>query len=109
MFAPSQDAVDSVRSWLESAGVAADRISQSVNKQWMQFDADASEIEKLLRTEYYLYSHSETGKSHIACREYVHLGIFIRCKVLRLTTDTMSPALSVTTLTTSPPVSFCVR
>jgi len=69
LFAPSQENVDSVRGWLESSGIAADRISQSVNKQWMQFDADAKELEKLLRAEYYIYSHSDTGRSHVACRE----------------------------------------
>lgn len=69
MFAPSQESVDNVRAWLESSGVAADRISQSVNKQWIQFDADAQELENLLRAEYYIYDHSETGRSHVACRE----------------------------------------
>ncbi|KAJ5273032.1 hypothetical protein N7478_008157 [Penicillium angulare] len=70
MFAPSDESVDNVRSWLESSGIAPHRISQSVNKQWIQFDADASELEELLRTEYFLYSHSETGRPHVACREY---------------------------------------
>ena len=69
LFAPTQKSVDDVRSWLESAGIAKDRITQSVNKQWIQFDADAEELEKLLHTEYYVYSHSETGRSHVACRE----------------------------------------
>ncbi|KAJ6030884.1 hypothetical protein N7460_011150 [Penicillium canescens] len=70
LFAPAQKSVDDVRSWLESAGIAKDRITQSVNKQWIQFDADAEELEKLLHTKYYVYSHSETGRSHVACREY---------------------------------------
>jgi tripeptidyl-peptidase-1 len=71
LFAPSQETVDQVRTWLESEGISADRISQSVNKQWLQFSASAPEVEKLLRTEYFLYEHAGTGKSHIACREYV--------------------------------------
>ncbi|CAI7623973.1 unnamed protein product [Penicillium pancosmium] len=70
LFAPSQESVDDVRAWLESSGIASGRVSHSQNKQWIQFDADASELEKLLNTEYYIYSHSETGRSHIACREY---------------------------------------
>ncbi|KAJ5666609.1 hypothetical protein N7462_011018 [Penicillium macrosclerotiorum] len=69
-FAPSQDTVDSVRSWLESSGIAASRISHSVNKQWLQFDADAKELEDLLHAEYYIYTHSQNGGSHVACREY---------------------------------------
>ena len=69
LFAPSEKSVEDVRYWLESAGIAGHRISQSVNKQWIQFDADAKELEKLLHTEYYVYSHTETGRSHVACRE----------------------------------------
>ncbi|OGM51265.1 aorsin [Aspergillus bombycis] len=70
LFAPSQDSVDSVRSWLESAGIAPDRITQSTNKQWLQFDAGTNEVEQLLKTEFYRYSHAGTGRSHVACREY---------------------------------------
>lgn len=69
LFAPSQSSVDEVRAWVKSAGIAADRISQSANKQWLQFDANAEEVERLLRTKYSLFSHSETGRSHVACRE----------------------------------------
>lgn len=69
LFAPSQANVDEVRSWLESSGVEPGRISQSVNKQWIQFDAAAEEVEKLLKAEYYLYTHAETGRAHVACRE----------------------------------------
>jgi tripeptidyl-peptidase-1 len=35
IFAPSQATVDSVREWLVSTGIPAEKISQSVNKQWM--------------------------------------------------------------------------
>lgn len=70
LFAPSQESVDGVRSWLESSGVAPNRISQSTNKQWIQFDAAADELEKLLEAEYYLYTHTETARDHVACREY---------------------------------------
>ncbi|KAJ6086305.1 hypothetical protein N7486_010586 [Penicillium sp. IBT 16267x] len=70
LFAPGDESVDTVRSWLESFGIAKNRISQSVNKQWIQFDASTDELEKLLHTEYYIYSHADTGRSHVACREY---------------------------------------
>lgn len=69
LFAPAQDAVDSVRDWLEGMGIAGHRISQSANKQWLQFDADAEEVENLLKTEYYIYEHQDSGKNHVACRE----------------------------------------
>ncbi|KAF7712670.1 Tripeptidyl-peptidase sed1 [Penicillium ucsense] len=70
-FAPGAKAVGDVRAWLESSGISADRISHSVNKQWLQFDASTEELEKLLRTEYHLYDNPQTGRSHIACREYL--------------------------------------
>lgn len=69
LFAPSEDSVAAVRNWLESAGISSDRISQSYNKQWIQFDADAEEVERLLHTEYYIYDSEETGKSHLGCEE----------------------------------------
>lgn len=77
LFAPAGESVESVRAWLESEGIAGDRVSQSVNKQWLQFDASVQEMERLLRAEYYLYSHADSGRSHIACREYVCLVPFL--------------------------------
>jgi tripeptidyl-peptidase-1 len=50
-------------------GVSADNISQSVNKQWLQFDASVKDLESLLRTEYHIYDHAGTGKSTVACDE----------------------------------------
>ncbi|KAL4778008.1 Pro-kumamolisin, activation domain-containing protein [Aspergillus varians] len=70
LFAPSDESVDQVLAWLESEGISGDRVSQSVNRQWIQFDASAEEMEKLLHTEYYLYSHAKSGRAHVACREY---------------------------------------
>ncbi|EME43885.1 hypothetical protein DOTSEDRAFT_151445 [Dothistroma septosporum NZE10] len=69
-FAPSKDSVDAVRSWLEKAGVEADRISQSVNKQWVQLDLSAWEAESLLQTKYHFFEHADSGKSTIGCDEY---------------------------------------
>lgn len=36
----------------------------------MEFDASVDEAERLLRTKYNVYEHSETGQPHIACEEY---------------------------------------
>lgn len=70
IFAPAQPAVDIVREWLISSGISASRLTQSVNKQWLQFDAATSELEELLKTEYHVYEHAPTGKHNIACEEY---------------------------------------
>tara|TARA_R110002060_G_scaffold62870_1_gene72189 strand:- start:258 stop:584 length:327 start_codon:yes stop_codon:yes gene_type:complete len=75
IFAPSQEAVETVRGWLESAGIASENISQSVNKQWMQFDASVFDLESLLGTEYHEYEHSETGKTTVACDKYETLSL----------------------------------
>ncbi|KAL4903035.1 hypothetical protein BDW74DRAFT_157321 [Aspergillus multicolor] len=80
LFAPNEDSAMLVRIWLESEGIARHRISQSVNKQWLQFDATADELEQLLRTEYYHHSHKLTGRSHIACREY-HIPRFLQSHI----------------------------
>lgn len=70
LFAPSADAVAGITSWLQSAGIEAHRISQSANKQWMQFEAKVEEAEKLLLTKYYHYEHEPTGRTTVACDEY---------------------------------------
>jgi len=70
LFAPAQEAVDAFQSWLQDAGIAAHRISQSANKQWIQFDAKTHEAEELLRTKYFHFEHEPTGNMHVACDEY---------------------------------------
>ncbi|KAJ6177663.1 hypothetical protein N7519_008124 [Penicillium mononematosum] len=93
LFAPTEKSVEDVRSWLESAGIAKDRITQSTNKQWVQFDADAEELENLLHTKYYVYSHAETGRLHVACREY-HVPSSVREHV-----DYITPGISLREVT----------
>ncbi|POS70995.1 Pro-kumamolisin [Diaporthe helianthi] len=68
-FAPSDETVNSVRSWLISAGVAADRIRHSQSLAWLEFNASADEAERLLNTKYYIYEH-QSGQEHVACTEY---------------------------------------
>lgn len=69
LFAPSQDSVEALVDWLQSQGISKDRVAQSVNKQWLQFDAPVAELEKLLKTKYHIYEHS-SGKMHVGCEEY---------------------------------------
>lgn len=69
MFAPKADTVEAVQAWLESVGIDASRISLSANKQWLQLDATASEVEDLFQTEYHVYEHVVTGKSSVGCDE----------------------------------------
>ena len=69
LFAPPRHAVDDIREWLQNSGIEAHRISESANKQWMQFDATAAEAADLLKTKFHVYEHLATGKKNIACDE----------------------------------------
>ncbi|KAH8879787.1 subtilisin-like protein [Thozetella sp. PMI_491] len=68
-FAPSQSSVDAVKEWLVSAGIEGHRIGHSANKQWIQLDVPASDLERLLFTEYYVWEHL-SGSTDVASEEY---------------------------------------
>ena len=69
-FAPSQETVDSVMYWLQTSGIAPERISRSQSLGWLHFDATVAEAEQLLKTKYHVYTHEASGKPHVACSEY---------------------------------------
>ncbi|CAK7270744.1 hypothetical protein SEPCBS119000_004243 [Sporothrix epigloea] len=69
-FAPHRTTVEVVVDWLTTAGIHIDRISQSANRQWIQFDATVSEAEDLLMTDYHIYKHVESGASDLAAENY---------------------------------------
>ncbi|GAP82686.1 putative alkaline serine protease [Rosellinia necatrix] len=60
-FAPHESSVEVVRNWLQGAGISADRISLSTNKQWIQFDATTGEVEDLLHADFYVWEHTDGG------------------------------------------------
>lgn len=70
LFSPAAVSVTTVKEWLVSEGIASGRIVQSANKQWLAFDATASEVEGLLLTEFHIYEHSATGTQNVAAEEY---------------------------------------
>ncbi|TGJ88447.1 hypothetical protein E0Z10_g268 [Xylaria hypoxylon] len=69
-FAPLESSVQAVRSWLVEAGIDAHTISQSSNKQWVQFDAPVDQVEDLLMTNYHIWEHKTTGAKDIGCDAY---------------------------------------
>jgi tripeptidyl-peptidase-1 len=69
-FAPSQNTIMAVQSWLIAAGIDQERISKSRSLGWLHFNATVGEAEALLRTEYHVYKHDSTGQSHVACEAY---------------------------------------
>lgn len=69
-FAPSDESLDAVRSWLSSSGIASDRLTQSQSRSWLEFEASVDEAEELLKTKYHVYEHGQTGQLHVASEEY---------------------------------------
>lgn len=69
-FAPSKESVDAVRAWLASAGIPNARVKQGQSLGFIEFEATVDEAENLLKTEYNVYQHKETGQPHVACEEY---------------------------------------
>ncbi|KAG6900308.1 hypothetical protein C0993_012740 [Termitomyces sp. T159_Od127] len=64
-FAPSDDTITAVANWLTDAGIARERLRLSVSKGWLDLNATVEEVEDLLKTEYHVYSHLETGDEQI--------------------------------------------
>lgn len=69
LFKPHDDTVSAVREWLHSAGIDPEEISQSANRQWLQFDAKVADVEELFKARFHMYEH-KTGKMTIGCDEY---------------------------------------
>ncbi len=78
------------------SGIDRKRVSQSINKQWIQFDATAEELEALVLAEYHHYEHMETGKSNIGCDEY-HVPQHVQDHV-----DYITPGLKLVTPSVRP-------
>lgn len=56
--------------WLVSGGISAERLSLSANKQWIQFDAQAHEVEDIMIADFYVFEHATTGTKNVAVDEY---------------------------------------
>lgn len=69
-FAPDARAVEAVRAWLESSGIAPHRVVQSDNKGWLAFDGTAKEAEDLFRAEYYEHEHPASDRIRVGCDRY---------------------------------------
>jgi tripeptidyl-peptidase-1 len=72
MFAPSEEAVQSVRSWLIASGIEDNIIVHSENKGWLAFNVPASQAEEIFKTEYHEHVHANSGTVRVGCDEYVY-------------------------------------
>ena len=69
MFAPTEESIDSVQTWLVASGIDSSRVTLSAGRHWLKFNASIAEVEALLHAEYRFYEHP-SGQGHIACDEY---------------------------------------
>ncbi|KAK8075930.1 hypothetical protein PG994_003202 [Apiospora phragmitis] len=68
-FAPQQSTADAVTDWVVASGISRDRVTQSANKQWIQFDATTAEAENLLYAEFHVWQHPD-GSHDISTEAY---------------------------------------
>jgi tripeptidyl-peptidase-1 len=70
-FAPSDTAVNAVKTWLKSSGVGEEKIKLSRSRNWMRLNVTVSQAAALLKTEYGLFEHRSTRKRALACDQYL--------------------------------------
>ncbi|KAG2137293.1 peptidase S8/S53 domain-containing protein [Suillus cothurnatus] len=78
-FSPSEKSISTVRDWLIENGLASERVRVSPTKGWINVDVTVEEAERLMNTEYNVYTHV-SGQEHVACEAY-HLPEHIRTHV----------------------------
>ncbi|KAJ7890306.1 subtilisin-like protein [Mycena leptocephala] len=69
MFAPSHETIAAVKNWLVDSGLAAERLRLSPSRGWIAVNVTVEEAEKLLHTEYHVYTHP-SGAEQFGCHDY---------------------------------------
>jgi tripeptidyl-peptidase-1 len=64
-FAPTVESIEAVRGWLVDAGFARERVRVVRSRGWIEVNATVEEAERLLRTEYHVYRHEDSGQGHV--------------------------------------------
>ncbi|PNY22467.1 Aorsin [Tolypocladium capitatum] len=68
LFAPSDETITEVHSWLVSMGINETDIRQYSNKGWLAVDLPVSKVEDMFLTQY--HEHEREGVLRIGCDEY---------------------------------------
>ncbi|KAF2465040.1 subtilisin-like protein [Lindgomyces ingoldianus] len=69
-FAPSEESRDTVLQWLTHHGIPSSSVKVGGALHTLEFDLSIEDAEELLKTEYFVYEHDESGRNHVACEEY---------------------------------------
>lgn len=56
-FAPSDDTIATVMTWLTDFGIHPDRLRLTPSKGWIEVNATVEEVEDLIQAEYHVYTH----------------------------------------------------
>ncbi|KAH8089885.1 subtilisin-like protein, partial [Cristinia sonorae] len=67
---PHQDSVDAVTEWLAAHGLHGDLLQRSTAGDSFKVKVPVSVAEKLMKTEYHVWEHSDSGKLTIRTTEY---------------------------------------
>ncbi|KKO98171.1 Pro-kumamolisin [Trichoderma harzianum] len=70
LFAPANESINAVKSWLVASGISSGAIKIPKSKGWLYFDATVAQLEAALNTEYHVYNHLSSGSSHFGTHEY---------------------------------------
>ncbi|KAI0737078.1 subtilisin-like protein [Daedaleopsis nitida] len=69
-FRPSEETVDTVRSWaMNDGGIPVHNIKLSGNGDVLALNVTVAQAERLLGAEYHVYSHSADGSETVGCHE----------------------------------------
>ncbi|OAA74179.1 alkaline serine protease AorO [Cordyceps fumosorosea ARSEF 2679] len=70
LFAPSEESINSVKSWLTASGVPAGSIKVSNSKGWIHFNTTASQLGSFLKTEYHHYTTADGSRTFLGAESY---------------------------------------
>ncbi|KAI0925655.1 hypothetical protein AcV5_008333 [Taiwanofungus camphoratus] len=70
LVAPHPDSVGLVNEWLASHGIPEDALSRSPGMDWVKIKVPVGLAEKMLETEYQVWTHDESGDSLVRTTSY---------------------------------------
>ncbi|KAJ2978445.1 hypothetical protein NQ176_g3813 [Zarea fungicola] len=70
LFAPSDEALESVKDWLAASGISNKTMLTPKSKGWVHFTATVSQLETALQTEYHRYTHIRSGATYFGTHKY---------------------------------------
>ncbi|KAF9036333.1 peptidase S8/S53 domain-containing protein [Panaeolus papilionaceus] len=70
MFKAGEESVRVVGGWVRDVIGDGGNVRVTPSGGWLRVDVSVEQMEALLKTEYWVWRHGETGDEHVACMEY---------------------------------------